>query len=148
MDEIEKNIDRLFDGIVLADAMKLKVTYYSGEELELSAPLASNINDKGTGFAGSIYSAMVLSGWGLVTQWLRENNINADVMIMSSETGYSAPTESTLEARAKVRVEDGLDLLLQSISEKGRGKIEVSSTLTSNNKICASFKGIYFARLR
>ena len=56
----------ILEHIPLARAMALRVARHDGAELELTAPLAANINDKGFAFGGSMASLMTLAGWGLV----------------------------------------------------------------------------------
>ena len=63
--------------------MQIDQLEYSGHAITLSAPLAPNINDKGTAFAGSTAGLATLTGWCLITLWLREQGIAADVMIAS-----------------------------------------------------------------
>ena len=46
-------------------AMGIELRGFSGDRLQLSAPLAANVNDKGNAFGGSLASAMTLAGWAL-----------------------------------------------------------------------------------
>ena len=53
----------------IAPARALGVTVAATEPVTISAPLEGNLNDKGTGFAGSLFSVAALAGWALVTRW-------------------------------------------------------------------------------
>jgi thioesterase domain-containing protein len=44
-------------------ALGLRVGHYDGIALQLQAPLAANINDKGSAFGGSLASLMTLAAW-------------------------------------------------------------------------------------
>src|SRR5690606_24608867 len=48
-----------------ARAMQLRITAGHADRLRLEAPLAANVNDKGTAFGGSLVSLMTLAAWGL-----------------------------------------------------------------------------------
>lgn len=54
--------------IPLVSGMHIEVKAVSVESVTLSLPSAGNGNDKGTLFAGAIYSALVISGWTLAMQ--------------------------------------------------------------------------------
>lgn len=51
--------------IPLFGVMGLEVVAASDTSVSVRIPIASNLNDKGTLFAGSSYSALVLAGWTL-----------------------------------------------------------------------------------
>ena len=53
--------------IPLTQAMQLEVSAWDGKTLVLSVPLAANINDKGTAFAGSITALGSITGWAALT---------------------------------------------------------------------------------
>jgi hypothetical protein len=53
--------------IPLSAAMQFSIKVLNQDEIQVSAPLEPNINVHGTGFAGSIYSAAILTGWALCT---------------------------------------------------------------------------------
>ena len=57
--------------------MGMAVGGYDGQTLTVRAPLAANRNLHGTAFAGSLFSACVLTGWGAVWLALRERGLSA-----------------------------------------------------------------------
>ena len=65
-------------------AIGIDVVGYDGERLRMRAPLAINVNDKGTAFGGSMTSLMTLAGWGLVTLRLQQAGRVADVFVADS----------------------------------------------------------------
>lgn len=141
-----KESDSIFAEIVPAQAMEIEVASYNKNELVLCAPLEKNSNDKGTFFAGSIYSTVVLSGWALVTMMLADRGIEAEVVIATSNIDYTAPAKNDVEAHASLVDSDGIEKLLESIEGKGRGKIVISSVLISDGNRCAIFTGTYVAK--
>ena len=84
--------------IPVSDAMQFSIDYLQPEEIRVSAPLQPNINVHGTGFAGSIYSLAILTGWALCTHILNEHSVDADLVVGKAEICYGAPVETDLEA--------------------------------------------------
>ncbi|MCK4565641.1 MAG: YiiD C-terminal domain-containing protein, partial [Verrucomicrobia bacterium] len=115
---------------------------YSNGCLELTAPLQPNINDKGTAFAGSISSLLVLAGWGVVTLRLQEAGIRADVAVSRSETDYKRPIRSDMRSIADVS-NGQIDQLILDLTENQRGRIKIQSRLFSQGKRCADMSAHY-----
>ena len=90
----------ILESTPLARAMDLSVLEYDGNRLALHAPLASNVNDKGCAFGGSMVSLMTLAGWGLVKLKLGEADCSADVFVADSRVTYLDPLWDELVAEA------------------------------------------------
>ena len=54
----------VLENIPLTRAMALSVHCRGPDRLQLKAPLAANVNDKGTGFGGSQVALATLAAWG------------------------------------------------------------------------------------
>ena len=119
----------LHQAIPLTAAMQIDEINYTGSQLHLSAPLEPNLNDKGTGFAGSIASIATLSGWCLLTLWLRERGVDADVMIAKSEQRYLAPVTGRLKAVASLPDDAVVEQFWQRFQEKQRARLPISVAL-------------------
>ena len=138
----------MFEKIAIANLMEIKVESYGNDQIEVFAPLDKNSNDKGTFFAGSIYSTMVLSGWALVTRILKDRGIDAEVVIATSTIDYLKPAKDDVLVSASPVNSTDIEKLLSSIDKKCRGKLEVKSILNSSGEVCAEFTGLYVAKLR
>lgn len=148
MELLMKKLESLFDGIVAAQLLEIEVSSFERGRLTVCAPLSKNSNDKGTFFAGSIYSAMVLSGWGLVGLLLADQGLDVDVVIATSGIDYVKPAVGDVEACALLKDGEGIEKAILSIESKGRGKVEVVSELVSDGVVCAVFTGVYVAMIR
>ncbi len=137
----------LHQAIPLTEAMQIDEIEYSGGLLRLGAPLEPNLNDKGTGFAGSIASIATLSGWCLLTLWLRDRGIDADVMIAKSEQRYLAPVTGRLEAIASLPDDNVVEQFWQRFQEKQRARLPISVAI-GNEKVLFELQGDYAAVLR
>jgi thioesterase domain-containing protein len=62
-----------------ARALQLRVTGGHHDRLRLQAPLAANVNDKGTAFGGSLVSLMTLAAWGLTVLKIEQAGLRAEV---------------------------------------------------------------------
>src|SRR5579884_127869 len=92
MNDIEQALQQtLYEEIPITQQLRVAVQGYDGIRLALHAPLAENINHKGTIFAGSINAVMTLAGWGLVWLLLKESGVAAKVIIQDSSINYLLP---------------------------------------------------------
>lgn len=85
------------DSIPLSQAMQFSIDTLDLDEIRVSAPLEPNINIHGTGFAGSIYSIAVLTGWALCTHILQALEIDAELVVGKAGIRYLAPVTGNLE---------------------------------------------------
>ena len=128
--------------IPVTKAMGLRVAFVPPGTVRIRAPLEANRNDKETAFAGSIYSALVLAPWCLLTVLLKERGIKADVMVYRSEVRYLKPITEDFVA----------ECVTPHVCRK-LVKLPVRISLTSviRNKdgiVAAKFRGAFFIRLR
>lgn len=88
----------LFNAIPIAKKMGIYVDNWDGRIIRLKAPIKSNLNDKGTVFAGSLYSIAVLAGWATVTLTLRAFGIKSSIVIKGCEVNYENPAKNDFMA--------------------------------------------------
>ena len=134
--------------IPLARAMQLQVARYDGAELEIRAPLAPNINDKGCAFGGSMASLMTLAGWGLVELALRARGIACDIYVGDSQLRYREPLWGELRALARFDGEVALDAFLENLSGRGKARIGVACAIAGDGRDAATLDAAFVARLR
>lgn len=137
---LQKN---LINKIPLSHAMGIQVVQASETEVILSAPLDGNTNHQGTGFGGSIYSVAVLSGWGLLTAWLKHENIDAYVVIKTATIDYRRPVTGDFKARCCFTSEGDLVRMRKTMLSKGRGRIHLEAKVELAGEVCASLSGEY-----
>lgn len=133
--------------IPLTRHLGLRVDAYHGNELRISAPLAPNVNDKGTAFAGSLNALMTLAGWGLVQLRLQEAGESCDIVIHKAELVYSAPIRTAFQAVAAVTEADWA-AGMQRLKSRGRGRILVATRAEANGETAATLAGQYVALRR
>lgn len=139
--------------IPLLQSMGLRFTEFSDHRLRLEMPLAPNINDKQTGFGGSISALATAAGWALVTLWLRQLDAlhdwarHCDVMVVESHIRYLAP--ATEDINATVSVDDvTLQAFNFALKTQGNAGVTLQVTVAQNDKPVAVYTGNYKARAR
>jgi thioesterase domain-containing protein len=108
--------------IPLSDAMQFSIRDLSLDAIRVTAPLEPNINIHGTGFAGSIYSLGVLTGWTLCTHIMDELGIEAELVVARAEIRYRAPVNGELECSCACS-EVQRESFRQGVAAVGKGKL-------------------------
>lgn len=134
--------------IPLTAAMQIDTVEFDGKRLSLHAPLAPNLNDKGTGFAGSTSGLATLSGWCVITLWLQSRGIEADVMIARSEIDYRAPLLDDLQTDVELPDEQVLAEFEARLQNRGRARLPLVVKLGDPLNPVLELSGDYAARLR
>lgn len=127
----------------IAPARALGVTVAATDPVTISAPLEGNLNDKGTGFAGSLFSVAALAGWALVTRWCAIEPVDAEVVLQSSRVRFLAPARAEFRAIAHELAAPQRDKLARMLVRSGRGRAEVKVEVKCDEKLVMSFSGVY-----
>ena len=136
--------------IPLLDAMELAFTAYEDLSLWMEAPLAPNINNKGTAFGGSIASICLFGGWAVATLGFIDAGIrNTEIVVYTSEMTFERPARGLLRVRAFVRPEDFAACLAQLRQETTRRlRFDVHVELFHDDDRCATMRGVYVVWLK
>lgn len=114
--------------IPLSESMQFSIDSLSQEAIRVSAPLQPNINIHGTGFAGSIYSLSVLTGWALCTHIMDELAMDGDLVVGKAEISYRAPVKADLECHCQATPEQR-QTFLQQFRDQGKGRLVLEITI-------------------
>ncbi|QIR13288.1 thioesterase domain-containing protein [Shewanella aestuarii] len=111
--------------------------------LVTTAPLAPNINLHNTMFAGSIYTLMTLTGWGMV--WLQQKlaGQQGDIVLADAQVKYLAPVTHQPTAKVIWPSNDKTTTDLTALARGKRVKVALTVELYSQDTLCATFTGIY-----
>jgi len=120
--------DRIHRHIPLAKAMQFTIDELDTAAIRVSAPLEPNINIHGTGFAGSIYSLAVLTGWALCTHILEDAKIDAELVVAKAEIRYRAPVTGELHCATDADASSRA-AFLQATRDKGKGLLRLEITV-------------------
>ena len=106
-------------------AMQLGIVGYDGQRLQLHAPLAVHVNDKGCAFGGSLASMMTLASWGLVSLHVEAAGLQADVFVADSQVRYLAPLFADLDVVAELAPDSDWPSFLATLRQRGRARAGV-----------------------
>ncbi|MBS0431870.1 MAG: YiiD C-terminal domain-containing protein [Proteobacteria bacterium] len=138
----------ILEHIPLARTMQLRVTHYDGMQLEMSAPLAPNINDKQCAFGGSLASLMTLASWGLIDLNLRERGIACDIYVGDSYVCYREPVYGELRASARHADPGDFPVFVETLSQRGKARIAVNCAVAGENGEAATLESGFVAMPR
>lgn len=132
----------LHDEIPLSRAMGIRVAAYDGIKLQLTAPLAPNINHKCTAFGGSLYSLAVLCGWGMVHLKLAEAKLHKHIVIQDADIRYLLPVAQEMQAECSLD-EAAFKRFMRALEKHGRARLSLDVVITHDHRPAVEFSGRY-----
>ena len=108
-------------------AMQASVSGFDGAHLCVDAPLAANVNDKGSAYGGSLASAMTFAGWCLVNLQLQLRGLEAEVYVADSAVRYRKPLLADLRAQASLAEGQSWDRFFSTLAQRGRARIQLQA---------------------
>jgi len=129
--------------IPLTAAMQLRVLRSGAGTVELAAPLAPNLNHRGTAFGGSLVTLGIASGWALLQRSLAEAGVEARIVVQKSECEYLLPVEQ--EFVSSSRLPEEWPQFLDTLRKRGRARITVHSSLHSAGQEVVRHSGVFVA---
>jgi thioesterase domain-containing protein len=136
--------------IPLLTAMELSLVEYRDLALTMEAPLAPNINNKGTAFGGSIASIGLFGGWAVATLAFRDHGIdNTEIVVFRNEVTFERPARGHLLVRVTMDRDDfGACLAKLRAGSEERLRFNVEVGIFHDDERCATMKGLYVAWLK
>ena len=128
--------------IPLSSAMQFSIAELGLDAIVVSAPLQANVNIHGTGFAGSIYSLAVLSGWALCMHIMDELDLDGDLVVGKAEIRYSSAVRGDLLCRTRVSSEQRESFARDF---RGRGKAKLVLQVDVGDEPNAVLQATYVA---
>ena len=136
--------------IPLLTAMHLSFVSFDNLTLTMQAPLAPNINNKGTAFGGSIASICLFGGWAVSTLAFMDNDIrNTEVVVYKNEMTFERPARGHLVVNAFIKPDDFAACLARLKAEDpGRIGLDIHVELFHDDERCATMQGLYVVWLK
>jgi thioesterase domain-containing protein len=143
--KVDQFLQHIKANIPLVNHMGLQqITFVEGV-LEFHVDLQPNLNDKGTGFGGSISAFCTLAGWALTTLILIEQDLERSAVVKTGSIDFLAPVTSDFIVRCYCPEEGGIDRLIAKVNEKGRGKLPIVAEITHGDRLAVRYQGDYVA---
>src|SRR5689334_10249031 len=121
--------ETLIQEIPITQHLGITVESYEDHRLILSAPLAQNINHKGTAFAGSLNALLTLAGWGQLWLILKERHIPGKIVIQDSSSSYLLPVDDDFRAICPRPSSGHIARLENTLKKYNRARIELQAEI-------------------
>lgn len=147
---IKRLKEKLYKQIPLTKYMQIDIKELTKKDLITTAPIEPNINDKMTGFAGSLSTLVTISAWSACYLCVEEKLGFKDAMIaiIKSDTSYRAPVTKELFCKTILPTQEEVDKLKDKLLLKGSGSLKVKSQIIENGKTCVDFQGVYVIKIK
>lgn len=116
---------------------------YRSGVIELRAPLAANVNHKGTAFGGSLNAIATLTCWSSLWLAMRETRIPGEIVIQDSSIKFVRPVTRDFHARSGPIDQAELEKLAAAVRKRGRGRITLGSEVFDAEGVTVTFSGRY-----
>ncbi|MEO2016958.1 MAG: YiiD C-terminal domain-containing protein [Fuerstiella sp.] len=131
--------------IPITSAMGVQIVEATADRVELSAPLAPNINHRETVFGGSAAAVATLAAWTLVLVRMRTEDLTGRLVISRNSMVYQKPIVADFTAVASADELNTWEKFVAGMARKGRGRLQASSRLLLNGDQVAEFEGQFVA---
>ncbi len=125
--------------------MQLEILEFKHGYLRARAPLAPNINDKGTAFGGSQAALMTLLGWGLVWLETRKNGYDCDIVIHKGELIWHRALKGELLISCSIPDKEALDIFFKTLNRRGKASLSLRPIISDETGVTTEFNCRYVA---
>ena len=130
--------------------MQLSFVRFDDLTLAMEAPLAPNINNKGTAFGGSIASICLFGGWAVSTLAFINNDIhNTEIVVFKNEMTFERPARGLLRVIAWIEPDEFEACLARlKAGDRSRIRLNIHVDLFHDEDRCATMHGLYVVWLK
>ncbi len=131
--------------IPLSRQMQVRVTVGDGAGVRIAAPLAPNVDHRGTVFGGSASAVAMLAGWAQVHARIAELPFETGLVIRRAGIEYDLPIDGDFEAWCPTPGVAEWTRFDTDLRRGGKGRVELGVELQRAGRTVASFQGVYVA---
>ena len=131
--------------IPLSAAMQVEVRAASPDGVELAAPLAPNVNHRGTAFGGSIATLATLAGWSLLRVRLGGLAPLPHLVIQRNMMKFLRPIPGAFSARVNFPPDTDWPVFLATLAKRGKAKLRLQVEVISEDAVAAQLDGVFVA---
>lgn len=125
--------------------MLVAVRCVSSECVVLAAPLAPNVNHRGTVFGGSACALGTLAAWSLLYCRLYGRSPATSLVLQRNTMVYERPMAGEFSARASLSPGADWLVFLRTLERRGKARISVSARLLSGEQDAGHYVGEFVA---
>tara|TARA_B100000700_G_scaffold318275_1_gene411142 strand:- start:18535 stop:19032 length:498 start_codon:yes stop_codon:yes gene_type:complete len=142
-DDLSAFRDWLEAAIPLVPQLGIRDMHWQDDTLVWSLSLVPNLNDKGTGFGGSLAAQTTLIGWSWVTLWLRSQGREQNVVVADASQRFKAPVTGDYRILCRPEAPEGQAALAERLAGRGKGHIALVQELYCGDTLCLTARGDY-----
>lgn len=131
--------------IPLSAAMQVSVLEATPGRVRLAAPLAPNINHRGTVFGGSAAALATLAAWALVHLRLSAEGYTGRLVIRRSTMDFEQPVPGGFEAIADAPEDERWERFRAAVARGRPARLEMRATLVFEGANAGAFTGEFVA---
>lgn len=135
----------LHEQIPLSAAMGVTIRMASAERVQLTAPLAPNVNHNETVFGGSAAALATLAAWTLLHVRLEQAGLRARLVIQRSSMEYERPIPGDFDAVCRFSDEAAWERFRAMFVRRGRARLTLAAHLVHHAQRMAAFEGDFVA---
>lgn len=141
--------ERFYRQIPMTRHMGLRITAWDGQVLRMDAPLAPNINDKGTGFAGSLATLATFAAWAAATLLAEKTTAQGcEAAVFESDIRYLLPVNGDFYVEVPVPEQEAMQEFKASLQNRGRAKLALSAVIFQDGEEKVRYRGRYAVRVK
>lgn len=135
----------LHERIPLSRLMGVRVAALDGAGARLWAPLAPNVNHRGTAFGGSASALAMLAGWALVHARIVGPPRPTRLVIRRSQIEFDEPIDGDFEAWCPAPDAQTWARFDAGLAQRGKGRIDLTIEVQREGRSVGTFRGQYVA---
>jgi thioesterase domain-containing protein len=135
----------LHGSIPLSRAMQVAVLDLTEDWAVLGAPLAPNVNHRGTVFGGSACTLSILAAWWLPYCRLRDRVPATSLVLQRNSMSYERPVAGAFSAHACLAPSAQWPEFLRTLERRGKARISVCARLICAGEEAGRFDGEFVA---
>lgn len=140
----EELYHKLTQDIPLTRHLGFEIIEAGPYKVHLRARLSENINHKGTGFGGSLYTLAVLAAYSLVYLGLEQENIKTkEIVIQRGEMKYLRPVTGDFEIICEFNQVDLYQKFYYCLSRWKKVRELLKVEVRCQGGVCARLDGIF-----
>lgn len=132
--------------IPLTQAIGARVVSCEAGRVSIAAPLAPNLNHRNTAFGGSLATLGILSGWTVLHCALREQNLDARLVVQKHECDFLEPAADELIAQSQLPQEEWTRFL-SMLQRRQRARISIESEIRAGGTLAVKSTGTFVGLL-
>ncbi len=136
--------DYLHDAIPLSASMGARAIGIEPGSVIVEAPLAPNLNHRGTVFGGSLSTLAILAGFSVVLLGLRAGGYEHRVVIHRNEYDYLLPAAGTFTATARLD-DQRWSRFIETVRRRDRGRITIDADVSCGSLTVGHLSGTFAA---